>query len=64
MLRTAPEENLIKGSKIPIAFLLDYLKEGYTIYDFISAYPWVKKEKVEKALDEVKKRDFAARHAL
>ena len=62
--KTVEEKDLVPGSKIPIAFLLDYFKEGLSINDFISAYPWVKKAEVTKALEEIKKRDFAARHAF
>lgn len=63
-VKSAPEKSFVPGTKIPISFLLDYFKEGLTINDFISAYPWVKKDKVKKALDEVKSRDFAARNVL
>ena len=63
-VKTAPEKSLVPGTRIPISYLLDYFKEGLTINDFISAYPWVKKDKVKKALDEVKRRDFAARNVL
>lgn len=62
--KTVEEKNLVPGSKIPISFLLDYIKDGHTIYEFISAYPWVKRAEVTKALEEIKKRDFAARHAF
>ncbi|HEX7456321.1 MAG TPA: DUF433 domain-containing protein [Candidatus Nanoarchaeia archaeon] len=55
---------LVPGSQVPIAFLIDYLKEGYSISDFISSYPWIKKSKVQKALDEIKNREFTATHAL
>ncbi len=34
------------------------------MYDFISAYPWVKKTMVVKALDEIKRREFVAQHAV
>lgn len=57
-------KNLVPGSKIPIKYLLDYIKEGYSISDFISAYPWIKRGNIEKALEEIKSRDFAAKHAL
>lgn len=42
----------IKGSRLPISFLIDYLKEGYSISDFISSYPWVKKKDVIDKLEE------------
>lgn len=58
------KKNLVPGSRIPIAFLLDYLKEGYSVTDFITSYPWIKEENIKKALDEIKKREFTAGYAL
>lgn len=58
------EQHLIPGSKIPIAYLLDYLKEGHTIDEFISSYPWIKRNKIKQALDEIKNREFTARYAF
>ena len=55
---------LIPKSRIPIAYLLDYIKEGYSISDFLASYPWIKKKDVGKALDEIKTREFTARYAL
>ncbi|MBI2596073.1 DUF433 domain-containing protein [Candidatus Daviesbacteria bacterium] len=57
-------KDLVPGSKVPIAFLIDYIKEGYSIKDFLSNYPWVKKKSVQKALAEVKKRDFTSQYAI
>lgn len=57
------KKNLVPGSKVPISFLLDYIKEGMTISDFLSSYPWIKRSNVEKALDEVKKREFTSGYA-
>ena len=61
---TIAKTNLIPKSKIPIAYLLDYIKEGYSISGFLASYPWIKKKDVEKALDEIKTREFTARYAL
>jgi uncharacterized protein (DUF433 family) len=61
---TSKKKDLVPGSKIPIKYLLDYIKGGYSISDFISAYPWIKRENIVKALDEIKKRDFASGHVL
>lgn len=44
------KENFVPGSKVPITYLIDYIKEGYGISDFIAAYPWIKRINVEKAL--------------
>ena len=60
----ANKKNLVPESKIPIAYLFDYIKEGYTIADFIASYPWLKRKNVEKALDEIKKREFASHYAF
>ena len=59
----AIKENFVPGSKVPITFLLDYIKEGYGITDFLASYPWIKRANVEKALDEIKKRDFSSGYA-
>jgi len=58
------KENFVPGSKVPITYLLDYIKEGYGITDFLASYPWIKRTNVEKALDEIKKRDFTSGYAL
>lgn len=47
--------NFVPGSKIPVDYLLDYLAEGYTIGDFTSAYPWIKKSDARRALKNIKK---------
>lgn len=57
------KKNLISKSKIPIAYLIDYIKDGYSMSDFLASYPWLKEIHVKKALDEIKNRDFTAAHA-
>lgn len=64
MTNTKLNKNLIPKSKIPIAYLLDYIKEGLTISDFISSYPWLRRKNVEKALEEIKKREFTSQYVL
>lgn len=64
MSNTKLNKNLIPKSKIPIAYLLDYIKEGLTISDFISSYPWLRRKNVEKALEEIKKREFTSQYVL
>ena len=61
---SSPKKNLVPGSKIPIKFLLDYIKGGYSISDFVSSYPWIAKRNVIKAIDEIKIRDFSAYNVL
>lgn len=56
--------NLVPKSRIPISYLIDYIKEGFTITDFIASYPWVKRKAVEKALEEIKNREFTSRYAI
>lgn len=63
-MKTKSKRNLVPGSRIPIAYLLDYLKGGYSISDFVASYPWIKESAIKKALDEIKKREFTATHAL
>jgi uncharacterized protein (DUF433 family) len=64
MSRSTKEKELIPGSKVSIAVLIDYIKEGYSLTEFLSDYPWIKKSNVEKVLDEVKKKDYPARYAF
>jgi len=64
MSKTANNKNLVPKSRIPISYLLDYIKEGLTISDFIASYPWIKKKDVEKALEEIKKREFTSQYAF
>lgn len=63
-INMAPAKNFVPGSKIPIAYLMDYIKEGFTITDFIASYPWLKRKNIEKALDEIKKREFTSQYAI
>ncbi len=58
------KKDLVPGSRIPIKFLLDYIKNGYSMSDFISSYPWIAKKNVVKAIDEIKTRDFSAYNVL
>ncbi|MEK9200949.1 MAG: DUF433 domain-containing protein [Patescibacteria group bacterium] len=50
-----PKNKLIKGSRVPVAYLIDYIKDGYSISEFLSAYPWIKRKEVESVLDEIRK---------
>jgi len=59
----SPKKKLVPGSKVPISYLIDYVKEGYNLSDFVSAYPWVKKSNAIKVLNEIK-RDYTSRYAL
>ena len=57
-------KNVIKGSRVPITYLIDYIKDGYSITDFLSAYPWIRRTQVETALEDIKRRDFTSRYAV
>ncbi len=64
LMKGSLNKNLVPGSRVPITYLLDYLKSGLSISDFVAAYPWVKKTNVEKAINEIKSRDFASANVL
>lgn len=64
MSKVSNKKNLVPKSRIPISYFLDYIKEGLTISDFIASYPWVKRKDIEKALEEIKKREFTSQYAL
>lgn len=64
MNKKASKKNLVPKSRVPISYLLDYIKEGLTISDFLASYPWISKRSVEKALEEIKHREFTSGYAL
>lgn len=64
MKKTIRKMPTVPKSKIPISYLLDYIKEGFTISDFVASYPWLKKKDIEKALEEIKKREFTSSYAV
>lgn len=58
--KIAADENVyLKGSRIPLTFLFDYFIAGYTLTDFISSYPWVKKSDAVRKLEEIKEKATA-----
>ena len=58
------DKDLVKGGRVPIKYLFDYIKEGYSISDFLASYPWLKRKDVEDAIEEIKRRDFSSKYAL
>lgn len=44
------------GTRVPVQTLLDYLKAGESIDDFLDGFPTVAREKVITFLEEVGKR--------
>lgn len=53
----------IKGSRVPVEYLIDYISEGYSLTEFLSAYPWVNRASAKKALEELRK-SYASGYAL
>ena len=61
---TPSKSPYIKGSKIPITYFLNYIKNGLSISDFLSAYPWIKKEDLIKKLDEFENKEITSRYVF
>ena len=57
-------KKLIYGSKVSISVLIDYIKEGYSLTEFLSDYPWIKRAYAQKALDELKKKEYPIKYAF
>jgi uncharacterized protein (DUF433 family) len=47
---------VFRGTRVPIATLLDYLEAGETIDDFLEGFPSVAREQVLAFLEEAKDR--------
>ena len=62
--QAAKTQKYIKGSRIPLKFLFDYFMEGYTISDFLSSYPWIKKDDVKKMLEDIDKREDSSKYVI
>lgn len=60
----ASKNKFVPGTRIPISFLIDYIIEGYTIDEFMSAYPWVKKSNIKKSLREFQKKEYPLSNAF
>ena len=45
----------IVGTRVPIEVILSLLKQGYALNKIDKMYPWVGKDKLEGALDELVK---------
>ena len=41
------------GTRVPVKNLFDYLASGKSVYDFLEAFDWVKREHVEKVLGSI-----------
>lgn len=58
------KKKLIPGSKVSISVLIDYISEGYSLTEFLSDYPWIKRDQIEKTLNELKEKDYPVRYAF
>lgn len=54
----------IPGSKVSISVLIDYIKDGYSVAEFLSDYPWIKGKNVKKVLDTLKEDKYPASYAF
>ena len=63
-ISTAPDilggTPVFAGTRVPVQTLLDYLKAGETIDDFLQGFPTVKREQVVAFFEEAKARVVAA----
>ena len=57
-------KKLIPGSKVSVSVLIDYIKEGYALSEFLSDYPWIKRNQVEKTLNELKETNYPKGYAF
>lgn len=48
------------GTRVPVQTLLDYLKAGESIEDFLAGFPTVQREQIIAFLEEAKDRVLAA----
>lgn len=58
------KKKLIVGSKVSLSVLIDYIREGYSLTEFLSDYPWIKRANAEKALDELKEKEYPIKYAF
>ena len=60
VITTSPEimgeTPVFAGTRVPVQTLLDYLKAGESITDFLDGFPTVTREQVISFFDEAKKR--------
>lgn len=45
---------VFRGTRIPVAVMLDYLESGETVNDFVAQYPAITQAQAVAALEEVK----------
>lgn len=64
MKKALKEKKLIPGSKVSISVLIDYIREGYSLTEFLSDYPWIEKRDAQKALDELREKEYPIKYAF
>lgn len=64
MKKVSTEKKLIPGSRVSLSVLIDYVKEGYSLTEFLSDYPWIRRSDAQKALDELKQKEYPIRYAF
>lgn len=63
-LANKPKEDLVRGSRVSISVLIDYIKDGYSLSEFLSDYPWIRRADAQKALDKLKNNEFPPKYAF
>lgn len=58
------KKELVPGSRVSISVLIDYIREGYSLAEFLSDYPWIKKGNAQKALDELRNKEYPNKYAF
>ncbi len=54
---------VIRGTRVPIEVILYRLKEGHSLKEIHSMYPWVETQTLERAIDEAIGRISTTIHA-
>lgn len=58
------DKDFIKGSRVSISVLIDYIKEGYSLSEFLSDYPWIRRSDAQRTLDQLKDNEFPTKYAF
>ena len=63
---TSPKTKVkyVPGSRVPVAVLIDYIKEGYSTDEFLSDYPWIKLSNVKRTLNQIVKKNYPMGHVF
>lgn len=58
------KKKVIPGSRVSISVLIDYIRDGYSLAEFLSDYPWIKRTDAQRALDELKRKEYPVKYAF